>query len=105
MTVEFEKDYLRELYEKGKSSSKKFRFQPEVVKGYARAIYRLQAAKRLEDLYLYKSLNYEVLSGDKKGVHSIRVNLQYRVEFTVSIHSGKEITTICRITELSNHYQ
>lgn len=32
MEIEFEKDYLKELYEDGKTSNKKYRFQPSVTK-------------------------------------------------------------------------
>lgn len=34
MNVEFEKEYLAELYEKGKTDDKKHRFQPQIVNGY-----------------------------------------------------------------------
>jgi proteic killer suppression protein len=105
MIVEFEKKYLRELYEEGKTSDKRYRFHPEVIKGYARTIYRLQAAKRFEDLFLYKSLHYEKLQGKNGDIHSIRANLQYRIEFTTSVIMGEDVITVCHITELSNHYQ
>ncbi len=64
--------------------------------------------KQLEDvlgLSRYGSLHYEKLHGDKEGFSSVRVNDQYRIEFTEQIEEGKSIATICRITELSNHYQ
>ena len=32
MLIEYEKDYLQELYERGKSKNKKYRYQPEVVR-------------------------------------------------------------------------
>ena len=50
------------------------------------------------------SLHYEHLKGDKRGYSSVRVNDQYRVEFTEEVVAGQEIATICNITELSNHY-
>ena len=33
MYIEFDKDYLRELYEQGYTSDKKHRYQPEVIRG------------------------------------------------------------------------
>jgi proteic killer suppression protein len=33
MKVEFKKEYLRELYENGKTTDKKHRFQPQIVMG------------------------------------------------------------------------
>ncbi len=34
MIVSFEEEYLRELFEKGRCSDKKHRFQPQIIKGY-----------------------------------------------------------------------
>ena len=82
MIVVFGKEYLEELYVTGKSD-KKHRFQPDIVKRYKQKIDYLKQANNIEELFLLKSLNYEVLSGDKKGVSSIRVNDQYRIEFIV----------------------
>lgn len=62
-------------------------------------------AERVEDLMLINSLNYEVLKGDKQGISSIRVNDQYRVEFTVKETPDEPIITVCNIIELSNHYK
>ncbi len=106
MIVVFEKEYLKELYETGQTSDKKYRFQPEIVKRYAKCIYLMQEANSIEDLYQFRSLRYEMLKGDKKGLSSIRVNDKYRIEFTVSSLENEEtIFTVCNIIELSNHYQ
>lgn len=106
MIIEFEQEYLRELYEEGKASGKKHRFQPQVIKQYKKAIERLEIADKIEDLYHVGSLNYEKLSGNKKGLESVRVNDQYRIEFK-SRKEGEEpqILTICSIIDLSNHYK
>lgn len=53
----------------------------------------------------YGSLHYEKLHGDKEGISSVRVNDQYRIEFTEGMENGKQIATICNIIELSNHYK
>lgn len=104
--IEFEKDYLRELYETGKTTNKKYRFQPSLVKQFKNTIDKLRNANRIEDLFPFKSLNYEKLVGDKAGLESVRVNQQYRIEFYRKI-IGEEpyIITICSIVELSNHYK
>ncbi len=106
MEIEFEKDYLRELYEVGKTSNKKYRFQPSVTKQFKNTIDKLRNANRIEDLFPFKSLNYEKLVRDKAGLESVRVNQQYRIEFYSKI-TGEEpdIITICSIVELSNHYK
>lgn len=56
-------------------------------------------------LMKYHSLNYEKLIGNKKGISSVRINDQYRIEFLESIKEGEKIATICNIIELSKHYQ
>jgi toxin HigB-1 len=105
MIIEFEKEYLRELYEEGKSRNKKYRFQPTVVKQYKNTIDKMRPAKRIEDLFLLRSLNYEMLTG-RNGLQSVRVNDRYRIEFyTRTVGEEPEIITICSITELSNHYK
>ena len=105
MNVVFEKEYLSELYEKGKASNKKYRFQPDVIKRYKKCIDVLISASSVESLFTFNSLKYEVLSGDKNGISSIRVNNQYRIEFMVSDGNEEATITICTILELSNHYK
>ena len=105
MKVTFDKTYLRDLYEKGKTEGKKHRFQPDIVKKYQQRIKTLTSAPRIETLYQIKALNYEVLSGDKDGISSIRVNDKYRIEFMVEQLTDNQIVTICNILDLSNHYK
>ncbi|MDR1883290.1 MAG: hypothetical protein LBR26_11005 [Prevotella sp.] len=50
MNVEFEKEYLRDLYEFEKTSDKKHRVQPQVVNGYVKCVKALQKVIRMEDL-------------------------------------------------------
>lgn len=104
MIVTFGKDYLRELYETGKGG-KRHRFQPDIVRRYKDRINILKNKESIEALYHIKSLHYEVLKGDKAGISSIRVNDQYRIEFTVSNQEAETIVYICNILELSNHYK
>lgn len=105
MVVTFEETYLRELFEQGSCSDKKHRYQPQIVKTYQRRIEQLRAAPRPETLYQLNSLNFEALIGDKSGLFSIKVNNQYRIEFTLDKDSENPILTICNIVELSNHYK
>jgi proteic killer suppression protein len=105
MEIGFEKEYLRELYETGKTTDKKHRFQPQVVKKYQQVIGILESVLSVEDLYPYNALHYEKLQGDKKGLESVRVNDQYRIEFTTSKVVSETVVTICNIIELSSHYK
>ena len=88
MIVTFEQAYLRELYEEGKASDKKHRFQPQIVRKYTRTI----------DLM-------KKLHGDKEGLSSVKVNDQYRIEFREILEGDKTIAEVVSITELSNHYK
>ncbi len=105
MEITFTKHYLKELYKEGKSSNKKHWYQKDIIKRYKNTIDKLRVANKIEELYPIKSLNYEKLSGDKKGLESVRVNDTYRIEF-VSSSAGEEpnTITICAIVALSNHY-
>lgn len=105
MYIEFEKEYLRELYETGKCSNKKYRFQPEIIKAYKRCVEKLIAAHNTETLYRLHSLNYEVLVGDKAGISSVRINDKYRLEFRIENISDEQVLTLCLILEITNHYQ
>ena len=78
--------------------------QPNVVKKYIQTIDKLRAANNIEELYPIKSLNYERLSGNKKGLESVRINNKYRIEFKTKKSLYQEIT-ICSIIDISNHYQ
>ena len=88
MFIEFDKEYLRELFEQGHTRDKK-----------------LKRSETIEELYRINSLNYEVLQGDKAGISSIRINRKYRLEFTVREVMNEQIITVCRLLEISNHYK
>jgi len=106
MKIEFEKEYLYELYKTGKTSDKKHRFQPQVITGYVKCVRSLVKATRTEDLYLVKSLNYERLKGDKKGLSSVRISDKYRLEFREIVNSSDMVgIIICSLTDITNHYK
>lgn len=104
MVVAFDKTYLKELYENGKSSDKKHRYQPDIIQRYINRINYLKKAPSKEALYPIKSLHFESLQGDKKGLFSVKVNNQYRIEFQFYENMEQPILSICNIVELSNHY-
>ncbi|KAA6318187.1 Toxin HigB-1 [termite gut metagenome] len=105
MVVTFDKEYLRDLYETGKTDDKKHRFQPGVVRKYKHCISLMRHVPDTNAFGKYNALNFEELIGDKQGFFSIRVNKQYRIEFTVTVGGAEPIVTVCSILELSNHYK
>ena len=105
MIVTFAETYLQELYVKGKALDKKHRFQPQIISKFVKVINLMKQQENVLGLTKYGSRHYEKLHGDKEGVSSVRVNDQYRIEFTERMEEGKPIATICNITDLSNHYK
>ena len=106
MGIEFEKEYLRDLYETGKTKDKKYRFQPQIINGYLKCVKALIDAEKIEELFGYNSLNYEKLKGDKKGLSSVRINNQYRLEFREILKYNDILDIIiCSLTDITNHYK
>jgi proteic killer suppression protein len=106
MKIAFEKEYLRELYNTGKTTDKKHRFQPQVTRKYTICVKTLEEAAEIEELFRYIGLHYEKLKGDKKGLSSLRINDQYRLEFR-EIVSPNNVThiEICSLVDITNHYK
>lgn len=104
MEINFNEEYLRDLYTTGKVDKKRL-YQPQVVRKYIRVVDLMRDEDNVQGLAKYNSLHYEKLMGDKCGLSSVRVNDQYRIEFEEEIENGKTVATICNITELSNHYK
>ncbi|GHT71701.1 hypothetical protein AGMMS50239_40930 [Bacteroidia bacterium] len=105
MIVTFEEKYLQELYETGKATDKKHRYQPEIVRKYQYCIKLMHRVADTNALAKYNGLNFENLKGDKAGRSSVRVNKQYRIEFEVTDNGVESVVTVCNILELSNHYK
>lgn len=53
MYIEFDKDYLRELFEQGRTSDKKHRYQPEVIRSYYKCVMFLKRAENVEHFTTY----------------------------------------------------
>ena len=57
------------------------KFPREIAKRTKMRLGRIDAAKSIEDLKIPPSHRLELLSGDRKGQHSIRINTQWRICF------------------------
>lgn len=55
MEIHFDKEYLQQLYEEGKTKDKKYRFQPQMVKRYQLRIKTLEYVQNIEELYAIRS--------------------------------------------------
>lgn len=103
MEIVFKTRLLLELYENKKVTEKEFRSNAPLVKQYIKTVNTLKAAARVEQLFQLKSLNYERLSGDRKGRCSVRINAQYRLLFEEI--STDNIITVLGLEEISKHYE
>ena len=105
MNIVFEDKALEELYTTGKTKEHTYmRLPKDVVKQYIKTVNYLKAARRIEDLYLIKSLHYSKKTGDLQGVEAVWINIQYRLLF----HSSPDETGIvvnALLTEISKHYE
>lgn len=104
MNIEFEDKALDELYTTGKTSDKKYkRLSKDIIKQYIKAVNYIKAARRIEDLYVIKSLHYEKKKGDLKGMDAVWLNDQYRLLFNSSPDDNGIIINALLI-EISKHY-
>ena len=80
--------------------------QKDVIKQFKKKVQILIAIKVLEDLKQFKSLNFESLKGDRKNEYSIRLNIQYRLIFSVVKEENDEyVIEAILINEISKHYE
>lgn len=101
-TQELEHFYLYSLDElRGKLP-----FQKEIIKQFKKKVQILISVSSIDELMLFRSLNFEALKGNRSGEYSIRLNLQYRLIFSLEKeNSGDIIIEIVMINEISKHYE
>lgn len=105
MGIEFDQEYLQELYFFGRSQNKKHRFQPEIIRRYISVVDRLRSVSDVEMLYCLKGLHYERKIGQLANIEAVWINNQFRLEFVSrKVVFGKEESTICKLLRISNHY-
>ncbi|MDO4185162.1 MAG: type II toxin-antitoxin system RelE/ParE family toxin [Bacteroidales bacterium] len=105
MNIEFENTALEELYTKGETQDHRYkRLSKDIVKRFVKVVNYIKGARRLEDLFLIKSLHYERKKGDLKGVDAVWINDQYRLLF-YSSPDKKGIIVNALIFEISKHYE
>ena len=100
MEFEFKNKELIKLYETGKS--KKYRFQPAVLKKFFMRIQQIEAAISLHDLWKNPSLNFEHL--ESKGIYSVRVDKGYRLEIDIEWKNDEKTIGKFIILDFNKHY-
>ena len=106
MDIHIDDEYLDSLLQ-GVQPKGKPKYQEAVVAKFKKTIKLLSHCSRVEALWQFKSLNFEALEGDKKGLFSVRVDMQYRLEFSIDrFYEGEKLTKeVIRIQSMSNHYR
>ena len=105
MNIEFDNAALEELYTCGSTQDHQYKRLPkDIIKRYIKVVNYLKAARRLEDLFLIKSLHYEKKKGDLNGVDAVWVNAQYRL-FFYSSPDDSGIIVNALLFEISKHYE
>lgn len=104
MVIKFKNLYLQKLFE-GAEISGKPKYESCVVLRFKKTILKLALADNIREIKLQKGLNFESLKGDLNGYYSVRVDLKYRLIFTLEKEGRIEVSEIILIHELSNHYK
>lgn len=106
MEIKFQKTYLEDIYQGNTNSYKEYKSNKQLVSQYVKTINKLKVITQIEQLYQIKSIRYEKLTGNLKGLSSVAVNMQYRIIFKeVASTSNELIIDILEIEELSKHYE
>ncbi len=103
MEVYFINTSLEKLYV-GLPVTGKLKYNREVIEKFRMKVDILKNAENTIELRNIRSLNFEALKGDKKGLYSIRVDLKYRLEFSIE-KNRISLSEIIFIEDLSNHYK
>jgi toxin HigB-1 len=103
MKIEFSNSYLEKLYI-GEPLKGKPLYNVEIIIKFKKTILQLEELENTAQIKQFKSLNFEALKGNKKGLYSVRVNKQYRLEFKIENDKIK-LVEIILIEALSNHYK
>jgi proteic killer suppression protein len=105
MNIKFENTALEELYTTDVTKDMQYKkLSKQIVRQYVKVVNYLRAVRRIEDLFLIKSLHYSKKVGDLKGVDAVWINDQYRLLF----HSSPDengIVVNALIIEISKHYE
>ena len=98
MIVRFNNDYLERLF-LGLSLKGKLKYNEQVVTKFKKTILILKNTDSINQIRLFRGLNFEALKGEYKGFYSVRVDLHYRLVIRI------EISDVLTIEDLTNHYQ
>ena len=84
----------------------KLPYQKEIIKQFKKKIQLMISVDSIDELRLFSSLHFEALKGTLTGEYSIRLNIQYRLIFSIEREdSGDIVIEVVLINEISKHYE
>jgi len=105
MKIRFKSDELEYYFLTPLSEIRgKLSFNADILKQYKKKIQILMSIELLDELIFFRSLHFEPLKGDRKGEYSIRLNLKYRLIFSL-VQDNQLFIDIILIHEISTHYE
>ncbi len=102
MQIRFNDEYLQKIYSNQPVKGKPI-FSTQVILQFKKTVLKIKYAENTVELRQQKGLHFEALKGDKKGLYSVRVNEQYRLEFKIK-NDIITLIEIILIEHLSKHY-
>lgn len=103
MEIDFENEYLEDIYQ-GIRITGKPKYQKDVINKFIKVVNILKSIPRIETMFQMNSLNYEKLLGNRADLSSVRVTIQFRLEFRELTNPQGKVFKFT-ITDLSNHYK
>lgn len=102
MIVRISSQYLQDLCEGNKVGGKP-RYDGSVVEKFKKVIQILKFVESSQQIYNFKGLHFEKLSGDRAGYYSCRVDIKYRLILRIETDEIL-VEEIIIVEDLTNHY-
>ncbi|MDA8024988.1 MAG: type II toxin-antitoxin system RelE/ParE family toxin [Actinomycetota bacterium] len=97
MKIRFEEEDLKRLYEE--PNFRLPRFGDDLVKAFRKKVWLIVAAANENDLRMLKSLHFEKLIGALEGLHSIRINDQWRLLLRLETKDDERVIVIYKVVD------
>lgn len=94
MAIEFGDRGTEDLYDGVDSKAARRVCPPDLVRRARAKLFLIDDAETIEDLRLPPGNRLEVLRGDRKGQHSIRINERYRICFRWTETGARDVEIV-----------
>ncbi len=94
MIISFADAETQDIYDNIKSKKSRKRLDVKLFSSAQRKLDLIDSAKVIEDLRAPPANHLEPLKGRLRGMHSIRINSQYRIVFKWTTHGAEKVKII-----------